>query len=381
MTIKINRNGQSPIFKQVAEILASRIQTGKLSPGARIDSEETLVNEFNISRMTARAALKHLEELGMISSRGRRGRFVNDASSLSPPSSEQLAPVKKALSIAVYPFPERITGTYLIRAMNGLSKNAVAERVELNYIQASEFRADGGTLPEFFFSRRIAGAICIRTDQNIIGDMNELEKTGLPSVALNVNLSGSGLSFVCTDNVKATTALLNCLFNMGHRRIGFVALSRNRLSAKEKYQAYRNALKQYNAEFSPEWVFEFPGENWEEELAGIGRLFSGKRKPTALLATTGAPVPYIIRNLAALGIRAPEDVSLVSFDRMKLPPEMPEVTCVEQPVEKMAEIALNVLLGKIRAGNKDPMEIILDPVFMPGNSCRFVCNGANGRRK
>jgi DNA-binding LacI/PurR family transcriptional regulator/DNA-binding transcriptional regulator YhcF (GntR family) len=381
MTTKINRNEQKPVFKQVAEILGSRINDGKLFPGARIDSEEALVKEFKISRMTARAALKHLEGLGLILSGGRRGRFVNDISNLTTPDNLS-PPRKRSLPIALYPFPEQLTGDYFIRIMNGLSRNAVAENVELNYIQASEYQAEGGTLAEFFFKRRIGGIIFKQTNENVIDAMNELARAGLPSVAVNVNLSGSGLSFVCTDNAKATTALLNCLFNMGHRRIGYVSLSRRkRLSAKEKYQTYQNMIDQYQAEFSPEWVFEFPGENWEAELAEIGRLFAGKRKPTALFATTGAPVPYIVRNLATLGIRVPEDVSLVCFDRMKLPQGMPEVTCVEQPVEEMAEIAMNVLLSKIRTGNTEPVEIIIDPVFVPGNSCRFIPNGAHGKEE
>ena len=376
MATKVDRRGEYPVFRQVAEILASQIHDGKLSPGSRMYSEEALVNEFEISRMTARAALKYLEDHDMISSRGRRGRFVNNTP--DPTAKNDLGRASKAQSIpiAVYPLPERLSGRYFIRAMNGLSRNAVAENVELNYIQASEHKAEGGTLAEFFFKRHIGGIIFLQTNDSVIDQMNELAGAGLPSVAINVNLSGSGLSFVCTDYNKGTTALLSCLFNMGHRRVGYVSLSRNSLSAKEKYQTYRNVIDQYKAEFSPEWVLEFPGEDWDSELSEIGRLFTGKSKPTALLVSTGAPVPYIIRNLAALGIRIPEDVSLVCFDRMKLPAGMPEVTCVEQPVEEAAEIAMNVLLGKMRTGNTEALEIILDPVFLPGNSCRFIHDGS-----
>lgn len=62
---------------QVATILASRIASGELMPGARLPSEAELTHEFSVSRITIRQALAHLSKLGNVMRRQGIGTFVS----------------------------------------------------------------------------------------------------------------------------------------------------------------------------------------------------------------------------------------------------------------------------------------------------------------
>lgn len=54
------------LHRQIADALRSRIRSGTLAEGRRIPSERTLSDEFGVSRVTVRQALKELEQEGLL---------------------------------------------------------------------------------------------------------------------------------------------------------------------------------------------------------------------------------------------------------------------------------------------------------------------------
>jgi GntR family transcriptional regulator len=65
-----------PAYRRVGGMLAARIRSGELGPGARVPSERELATEQGISRMTARAAVDLLARRGLVERRERSGVFV-----------------------------------------------------------------------------------------------------------------------------------------------------------------------------------------------------------------------------------------------------------------------------------------------------------------
>ena len=65
-----------PKYRRVADSLAEEILAGRLKAGDQIPSERVIAEEFGISRMTVRQALKHLADRGMVEARVGQGTFV-----------------------------------------------------------------------------------------------------------------------------------------------------------------------------------------------------------------------------------------------------------------------------------------------------------------
>ena len=65
-----------PHFRQVAQRIADQIADGALVPGTKIPAERKLAEEFGISRMTARAAVEHLAQRGLVERKDRSGTYV-----------------------------------------------------------------------------------------------------------------------------------------------------------------------------------------------------------------------------------------------------------------------------------------------------------------
>jgi len=66
----------APAYRRVGDVLAARIRSGELAPGARVPSERELATEQGISRMTARAAVDLLARRGLVERKERSGVFV-----------------------------------------------------------------------------------------------------------------------------------------------------------------------------------------------------------------------------------------------------------------------------------------------------------------
>lgn len=65
-----------PKYRRIADRLADGIASGRFKAGDQIPSERLIAEEYGISRMTARQALKHLAERGIVEARVGQGTFV-----------------------------------------------------------------------------------------------------------------------------------------------------------------------------------------------------------------------------------------------------------------------------------------------------------------
>jgi GntR family transcriptional regulator len=67
---------EGPITHQITDDLRAKIDDGTYGPGALLPSEPELAAKYGVSRQTARAALKALEQEGLIVVHSTRGRTV-----------------------------------------------------------------------------------------------------------------------------------------------------------------------------------------------------------------------------------------------------------------------------------------------------------------
>ncbi|MEO3857498.1 GntR family transcriptional regulator [Acrocarpospora sp. B8E8] len=75
----IRQDGMTPIYMQIADLIAKEIANGDLAPGAWIDSERELQSEFGIAQITARSVHRELCDRGLVRTVPGEGTFVNRA--------------------------------------------------------------------------------------------------------------------------------------------------------------------------------------------------------------------------------------------------------------------------------------------------------------
>jgi DNA-binding LacI/PurR family transcriptional regulator len=93
----------------------------------------------------------------------------------------------------------------------------------------------------------------------------------------------------------------------------------------------------------------------------VRRLLQRTRDFTALFAYNDLSAIGALRALRDSGLRVPEDVSVVGFDDIYSAAfQIPSLTTVRQPLDKMGALAGEVLLERIRGG-ANPVEVTVDP--------------------
>jgi len=65
-----------PLYRQIADDLRSKIESGELAQGSQLATEVELKDQYNASRNTVRDAIKWLTTLGLVETRPGQGTFV-----------------------------------------------------------------------------------------------------------------------------------------------------------------------------------------------------------------------------------------------------------------------------------------------------------------
>ena len=74
----IDPTSDRPVFKQIADRLRAAILSGELAPGARMPSEQELMDAHGVARGTIRQAMNVLRGEGLVRTEHGRGSFVRD---------------------------------------------------------------------------------------------------------------------------------------------------------------------------------------------------------------------------------------------------------------------------------------------------------------
>jgi len=93
----------------------------------------------------------------------------------------------------------------------------------------------------------------------------------------------------------------------------------------------------------------------------VRRLLQRTRDFTALLAYNDLSAIGALRALRDCGLRVPEDVSIIGFDDINSAAfQIPSLSTIRQPLDKMGALAGEILLQRIQGG-ANPVEIMVDP--------------------
>lgn len=77
MKTALDRNSFIPLYAQIHQRLRSSIDSGEIQPGAAVPSERELSEKYDVSRMTARQALRALRQNGLVAREPGLGTFVS----------------------------------------------------------------------------------------------------------------------------------------------------------------------------------------------------------------------------------------------------------------------------------------------------------------
>ena len=187
------------------------------------------------------------------------------------------------------------------------------------------------------------------------------QKRGLPFVSLSLDAHDPDVPAVCIDDFGGAQAAARHLLDLGHRRFAVLGFalgdSPGRVMPDELDRATRsmNVLERargYWAALGEAGILEVEvplhAVSWDGSTIGeaLALLFAdGETAPTALLAMSDRVALAALADVAARGLRVPQDVSVIGFDGVLEAARSPlPLTTMEQPFREIAERSVAAIL-------------------------------------
>jgi LacI family transcriptional regulator len=175
---------------------------------------------------------------------------------------------------------------------------------------------------------------------------------------------------VVLDNRAAVLEAVGYLTSLGHRRIGYIAGGTNISTMQERAAGYRAALEAAGIPFDPALV-RLGDFHEQDGYAAAMQLMTRPERPSAIFSANNPMVVGAMKAIRDLGLRCPEDVSVVCFDDFPFADVFqPQMTTVRQPVEAIGEQAAALLLDRINGtAPASPRRLTLRGRLVIRNSC------------
>jgi LacI family transcriptional regulator len=203
-------------------------------------------------------------------------------------------------------------------------------------------------------------------------------KGDIPIVVTDRESEGIASDVVLIDNYQGGYEATSYLISIGHRRIACISGPSMVRPSAQRVDGYLKALDEAGIPFDDALLRmgDFRYYGGEEQMKIIMKL---PEPPTAVFACNDMMALGAIRTIREAGCSVPDDYSIVGFDNTPLSKYVsPQLTTISQPVKEMADLAVELLIEKIkiREDQKHKKEllpeykrIVLDTELVIRESC------------
>lgn len=195
---------------------------------------------------------------------------------------------------------------------------------------------------------------------------------GTPVVAVDPHTGPSAVPTVDSDSLRGAQLATEHLLELGHRRIAFLTGRPDLQSAQLRKTGYLRALDAAGVPVVEDLIRAGaydPGTS----AASARDLLTGPDRPTAVFAANDISAIATVEAARELGLRVPEDLSVVGFDNV---PESvlctPPLTTVDQPIREMGRRAITLLIALINGEEIDRTHLTLDTGLVVRGSTRAI---------
>jgi DNA-binding LacI/PurR family transcriptional regulator len=200
------------------------------------------------------------------------------------------------------------------------------------------------------------GLICIDT---------ALEHSlSVPVVAVAGHRHIKGVTNVVLDHRRAAELTLTHLHSLGHRCIAFMRGQPFSSDSDDRWQGIVQVSNELGIDIRPELTVQLNRDISSPELGYpvVQQLFDGKRKFTALVCFNDIAAIGAIRAIHDLGLRVPDDISVIGFDDIKASAYMsPNLTTIRQPLSEMGRFAAQCIVNRLNRTEDFREQVAFEP--------------------
>lgn len=195
-------------------------------------------------------------------------------------------------------------------------------------------------------------------------DFNLAHSLPVPAVSVPGHIDNEGVTNIVLDHRHAAELAFKHLLELGHKKIAIFRGHPESADAQSRWNAVQEVARDMGIDLDPQRIVQIDSTDSTPNLGyPYGKqLIERKAEFTALFAYNDISAIGAIRAFHEAGLRVPSDISVVGFDDIPAAAfHSPSLTTVRQPLQRMGEIAVETLIGRIEREREWQREIAVQP--------------------
>ncbi|GGC76187.1 LacI family transcriptional regulator [Thalassobacillus devorans] len=372
---------EKPLYEIIYEKLKSDIISGIYKSGEKIPSEKELSEMWKVSRITPKKSLEKLVSEGLVVRHAGRGSFVaeitDDIFSGDINSNKQNKP---NLIGFVIPNLDSNYGTDLL--------NSIEEEAENNNSHIVVKRSLGDPEKEKEAIKKlieigVTGIIIFPAQaEQYNEEILKLVINNFPIVLVDRYLKGVPAVSISSDNFMAAKNATEYLFRLGHDNICLLSSPHYDTTAlEERYEGFIEAHVKNNitidksklmSDISFPLIDYYTKGDIEKDIRNIRKHLEENPQLTALFATEYRIALLAENAVAQMGLKIPNDISILCFDYTRETVEKDKFTYIKQDQELMGKMAVQSVFDMLKGQDQKKETVKLPGEIVEGKSTRRI---------
>ncbi|PYG88800.1 LacI family transcriptional regulator [Ruminiclostridium sufflavum DSM 19573] len=225
---------------------------------------------------------------------------------------------------------------------------------------------------QYFTSGAADGLILFGSDCRDAEVVQKIRDSKYPLVVIENYFNDIKVNDIIIDNYNGAKKAVQYLIELGHTKIAHITGNVSHKVAFERLSGYKAALRENGIEYRDEYVvFTDAGERSGSEA--IEKIIFLNDPPTAVFTFNDMQGYDAIQKTREVGVHVPQDMSIIGFDNiyevMHYIPSSIRLTSMMQPIDKIAESAIRLIMENIESREAEPKVISFDTELYYGESC------------
>lgn len=216
-------------------------------------------------------------------------------------------------------------------------------------------------LINMFKSRKVDGYI-ISPIKGIEKDIQLLLDDDKPVVLFDRNLPELNANYVGTNHFAASYQAVQRFIKQGKKNIALITTDIQVQQIEERLEGYKKSLLDYGMSINNDLVLKLTFNDSEFNIFRLlEKLFSNPKIDAALFSTNYLAISGL-KVLKQMGKIIDDNFSVIGYDDHEAYElHTPSISCIQQPLEKIAEAIIKLILAQLSAKIKLPYRQVIIP--------------------
>ena len=255
---------------------------------------------------------------------------------------------------------------FAIEVMKGVNRAIAESEFDLLVYTTGAVRKSGRAFHEKKYVSLLTNSISdgVVIVAPVAGEFN----IDAPIVSIDPLASNPSYPAVHATNYQGALDAMEYLFSLGHKRIGFISGRAELESSNRRLKGYREALQRAGIPID-EKLIAAGDYTTATGITGARELLALESPPSAIFASNDQMAMGVFQVAEEMGLRIPEDLSVVGFDNITESKYM-GLTTVDQFISEMGYVATHMLIRLINGVQLDDQTYRMQTRLVVRNSCR-----------